>query len=292
MRSAAIESSELPPCSISLYDKKNVIVGTYELDKSTGVRTGSLDLYNTDLKLQKSVPTESAILDTKVGGNVLYTAHSTGSIQAWDPRSLAPLQRFQVRPEETLITQIEPQSELLAATTTNGELLVLDFNRQETVFEAKLHELEAWTVAWHSRDLLFTGGDDRQLTYTDLRIPYTLWKVKPHEAGVTSILPRGENLWTGGYDDMLNLFDIRTRRVQESTQLSGGVWRLMQNRANSYVLACCMYGGLQILDTSRFGDVVGELTNHESMVYGGVWLDDSTGVTCSFYDKMLQKWTV
>jgi len=298
MSSVKIASSNLPPCSISLLDGR-LIIGTYDLNKSTGVRTGSLDMYGSDLQLLQSTPTSSAILDTKIYDNKLYTADSTGKISAWDPSNLALIDQFQVKPAETLITQIEPQNNnTLAATTTEGELLVFDLEAQKIKYEAKLHDLEAWTVSWHTNDTLLTGGDDRLLTYTDLRIPYTLWKLKPHEAGVTSILPDSaisgdsNRILTGGYDDMLNLFDLRTRRVSETTQLSGGVWRLLPNPSKSRILACCMYGGLQILDPSEFGRVEAELTNHESMVYGGVWLDDSTGITCSFYDKMLQKWNV
>lgn len=292
MKSSKIIKTELPPCSLTL-TSHDLLVGTYELNKLTGLRTGSLDLFNNDLILKSSLSTNAAILDTKFNNNRIYTADSVGCVTIYDDQ-LRKLQEYQLG--DGLVTQIALREGLLLATMTTGELIVFDEQKACETYRTKPHDLEAWTVSFGAKpdtSTVFSGGDDRALAFTDLRIPYTVWKTKPHEAGVTSILPRTVDvLWTGGYDDCLNEFDLRTRRVTDSANLGGGVWRLEESPDKTKVLACCMYGGLRVLDAERFDNVIGSMANHESMVYGGLWISDTEGITCSFYDKMLQKWTV
>ncbi|VVT49053.1 uncharacterized protein SAPINGB_P002081 [Magnusiomyces paraingens] len=136
-----------------------------------------------------------------------------------------------------------------------------------------------------------------------------------HSAGVTSIhsfIPTPDyQLWTGGYDDTLALVDLRItdpmlpippRGPTASINLGGGVWKLLPSPVapESRMLVCCMYGGARIVDrlsteeiasTTEPANIVASLTQgHESMVYGGAWLDEKTVVTCSFYDKAVQVW--
>lgn len=292
MKSSKIVRTDLPPCSLTL-TAQGLLVGSYELDKATGLRTGSLDIFNNDLVLKSSLPTSAAILDTKSHNNRIYTADSAGTVTVYDEH-LQKSQEYQLG--EGLITQIALRDNMILATMTTGELIVLDEYKSCEVFRTKAHDLEAWTVSFGGKSggsTVFTGGDDRTLAFTDLRIPYTMWKVKPHEAGVTSILPRSAGrLWTGGYDDCLVEFDIRARKVTNSVNLGGGVWRLEETPEANKVLACCMYGGFNVLDAREFGSVIDSMCNHKSMVYGGVWVSETDGITCSFYDKMLQKWTI
>lgn len=291
MRSCKVVTTELPPCAISQIND-TFIVGTYELNKETGERTGSLDTYSAELDLVNTLPTSSAVLDTRVQDSLLYTAHSTGEVRIWSLDGLQQQKLIQLGDDDHLVTQIAVNGSRLDAVLTTGELVVYDLESSAEIYRSKHHDLEAWTVVEHTDGNILTGGDDRALTYTDLRIPYMLWKVKPHEAGVTSILPRSDtNIWTGGYDDCLNFIDMRTKRTTESHNLGGGVWRLIPNSEESKVLACCMYSGLRILD-AQDASVLGSLENHNSMVYGGSWLNNNAGFTCSFYDKMLQKWEV
>lgn len=298
LHSSKIVSTNLPPCAISRHNE-NFILGTYELHKESGERTGSLDVYNEDLELKSTTPTASAVLDTKVEDGKLFMANSTGQVIIYDiNENIKETHSIQIGETSDLVTQISVEGNQLSSVLTNGELVVYDLEKDSEIYRNKNHDLEAWTVNCAFSDsndadsnIIFTGGDDRALTCTDLRIPYMLWKLKPHDAGVTSILPKSStSLWTGGYDDCLNFFDLRSRRVNESQNLGGGVWRLIPNESNSKILACCMYGGLRILDPTS-AEVLGSLENHESMVYGGAWLDEDNGITCSFYDKMLQKWS-
>lgn len=79
-------TTELPPCCLRIFRDQFVLVGTYELHKPSGVRTGSVDVYDSQLTLLKSYPTYGAILDLKLSpfdDTLVVTAHSTGNIMLW-----------------------------------------------------------------------------------------------------------------------------------------------------------------------------------------------------------------
>ena len=76
----------LPPCCLRIFRDKYILVGTYELDKLTGHRTGSIEVYDSELRLLHSYPTYGAILDLKLSpfdSRLVATAHSTGNISLW-----------------------------------------------------------------------------------------------------------------------------------------------------------------------------------------------------------------
>ena len=79
-------NTALPPCCLRIFRDKYILVGTYELDKLTGNRTGSIEVYDSELKLLHSYPTYGAILDLKLSPfdpRLVATAHSTGNISLW-----------------------------------------------------------------------------------------------------------------------------------------------------------------------------------------------------------------
>lgn len=78
--------TKLPPCCLRIFKNKVILVGTYDLDKSTGYRSGSLDAFTMDLKPLCSSDTYGAILDLKLSpfdDTLICTAHSTGNIILW-----------------------------------------------------------------------------------------------------------------------------------------------------------------------------------------------------------------
>lgn len=290
---------DLPPCALITVGEE-IVIGTYRLDEETKVRDGSLDVYSKDLTLLSSVPTESAILDVKYHDGKIYTAQSTGSILIWTfVDSEAVLERTILIEDGVLVLQIMPIPGFLAATLSTGEVAYIDIEKGETVWKTPTHSLEAWTCEFDpSHTQLYSGGDDAVFAMHDVRTGQAMWKMRHHDAGVTSILlnPQSpEVIWTGGYDDKLRVVDGRIRREQDKLDLGGGVWRLIPSQPNGPIIACCMYGGLRVLQPKSGFDlpeITGTLTNHESMVYGAAWSDDfKYGYSCSFYDRLVQKWT-
>lgn len=297
---AGATETDLPPCALVNVDGK-IIIGTYKLNEETKLRTGSLDVYSEDLKLLTSTPTKSAILDVRFHDGSIYTAHSTGEVCIWTLESVTPkLVKELVVDQSALVLQIALQNTEMVATLSSGEVVYFDLNTVKEVWRSQTHSLEAWTCAFDLADNgIYTGGDDMLFAYHDKRMGMPIWKLRHHDAGVTSILLRSEHpsgLWTGGYDDQLRVVDLRTRRAVDNINLGGGVWRLIPNGPDGKIIACCMYGGLRILKSATENDlalpvVEGTLENHQSMVYGADW-SGSYGYSCSFYDRLVQKWSI
>jgi diphthamide biosynthesis protein 7 len=101
------------------------------------------------------------------------------------------------------------------------------------------HILEPWTMAFSpDSSLIFSGGDDAVLQCTPFKAEGTddgtvapLWSDRRiHQAGVTAILPVGDQLLiTGSYDDHIRLISAPPtgrRQALSELNLSGGVWRL------------------------------------------------------------------
>lgn len=75
-----------PPCCLRILHDKFIILGTYELEKKTGFRVGSLDILDDNLQVIRSHPTYGAILDLKVSPfdeTLLCSGHSTGNVMLW-----------------------------------------------------------------------------------------------------------------------------------------------------------------------------------------------------------------
>lgn len=329
----AVAKTALPPCCLRVHpdDRSIVVVGTYQLEKETGIRRGSVDVYRSDegLRLLQSYATKSAVLDVKFCPNdasILATAHSTGNVVLWRylDGKLSQIDDHQVFDESALVTSIffDPgQSKRLLATLTTGELALVNIDHFSVLVLPTSHDLECWTGSFGEigslQNVVYTGGDDGKLIAHDMRSDSSIWQTsyRHHDAGVVSILLSGEtwnrsnphHLWTGLYDDHLRVFDLRV--VDKSSpalmpgcapwelrkeNLGGGVWRLIPSGLDNRVLVCCMYDGARIVDAK---DDDFEVTryfkkDHQSMCYGGDWASDASYVaTCSFYDNVLQTWS-
>lgn len=289
IKSEKIVNTRLPPCVLQSLNGA-LVAGTYELNKETGEKTGSIDRFDPEtLEVLSSTPTQNAVLDMVVFREHLLVGDSDGEICIFT-KDMELKAEFKL--DHTSVTMLRNHDNLMAAVFTSGDLILYDVQKQMETLKMRTHNCEAWCVEIDDNGVVYTGGDDRVLACVDPRIPCVQWRAKPHDAGVTCILQRSENtLWTGGYDDCVNLFDLRKQSVADKANLGGGVWRLIPSPENTSVLACCMYGGLRVLANDSF-NVKASLTNHDSMVYGGLWLNEHVGYTCSFYDKMLQKWSI
>lgn len=321
-RNIGIQKTELPPCSIAVHPSENVIFfGTYLLEENRS-RSGSIDVYDSDLSLITSTKSDSSILDLKLypsDPSVIMTAMSTGSVVVWkwsgSDQSVSILQEYQLFGKDVLVLSLvfnEQDPTMISVTLTTGEVSVLKYGDSglSVVDTFESHGLECWISNFiPDMGLLLSGGDDQKLVGHDLRSATKVWETQRlHDAGITSILPRESSvkLWTGGYDDQLKESDLRMIQIVPPKQLKemnlgGGVWRLLpaadrRGGGDNSILACCMYGGARILRPDESGEepaIVAETItdNHNSMVYGGAWGDDWL-VTCSFYDKIVQKWQV
>lgn len=355
----AATKTRLPPCAVRIFRNKFVLVGTYDLDKSTSKRTGSLDVFSQDLRLLHSYETYGAILDLKISPfehDMVATSHSTGNVTLWkivcssrndDDIELTPISNLQIFDPEILITSLHfspLDAKMLAVTGTSGETIMLDMtltkpSRQITVQgDTKdvvenfgdsftgMHSLECWTAEFAQlpplEDVLFTGGDDATIIAHDLRSKDAVWtNGRIHEAGVVAIkcstptfrVGQPTSIVTGSYDDHIRSLDLRmlgnaiypgqntpvAKKLEQN--LGGGVWRFNEcpsgypkSFPSDTLLACRMYNGAAVVTLDSNGqdcfNVVNYLNKgHDSMCYGSDWCSDFI-ITCSFYDKSLQKW--
>lgn len=279
---------------------------------------------------QKRLP--SAVLDLKLhdhDSSILISAQHTGEVIVWKFETdwyLARLHTVQVFDLSVVTTSVfchpTDRSKLLA-TGTNGQAAIADLDSGSISKFFTSHELECWTGAFGElgqlTNVVFTGGDDSQLIAHDTRTNEKIWATsyRHHEAGVVSILAPSErwntensnHLWTGSYDDNLRIFDLRVMdkknplliaglvpRTLRQENLGGGVWRLVPSPLDNdnRVLACCMYDGARVIDTTLTGfEVAGYFKkDHESICYGGDWSNEGDFVaTASFYDQVIQVWS-
>ncbi|EGV61767.1 WD40 repeat-like protein [Yamadazyma tenuis] len=322
-------NTDLPPCCVQYYpnDTSIVFISSYKLEEN-GEKHGSIDIYQHDngegdLHLLTRKLT-TAVLDLKIKDSLVSSCHSDGSVILWKFNSkemgLSKIKQFGVFEDTVTSVNFNHKGDIIIATCTNGQTCSIDLEKGDINYFDTTHDLECWISAFGELgelcNVIFTGGDDSKLIAHDIRTNTKIWATgtRHHEAGVVSILPASKTwnsmnpnqLWTGSYDDNLRILDLRVMDkenpaliegyipvVHQKENLGGGVWRLIPSPApnDNRILACCMYDGARIVDVKEDQFVVTKYfkADHESMCYGGDW--GSSGITtCSFYDKVVQRW--
>ncbi|KAI0566981.1 WD40 repeat containing protein [Gracilaria domingensis] len=228
------------------------------------------------------------------------------------------------KPQDNLETMIlsldlyDKEGERLIATSDSKGAVAL-YNLSATgdakeVFQRNAHSLEAWTACVSrsvacsaERTMVYSGGDDGVLCAWRADTDRSIFRRRnAHDGvGVTTIATRlghEHELWTGGYNDTVRIWDVRSlRRCVEERNVGGGVWRLrFHPRHSEYVLVAAMYDGckaLRLVDGSHL-QVVAEFEAHESIAYGASWLSsldsehELVAITGSFYDCAVHIWSI
>lgn len=175
----------------------------------------------------------------------------------------------------------------IVASYSDGQLALLEFSGQGVTAKChwKAHDYEAWIAAfnYHSKDLVYSGGDDCKLKAWDLRtdLKQPTAVLSKHSMGVCSIQSnknREHLLATGSYDEHVLIWDTRQMRQPLSdTAVGGGVWRLKwEPNEGLHLLAACMHNGFHILDCAQINEsgeqsIVASYMKHKSLAYGVDW---------------------
>ena len=138
---------------------------------------------------------------------------------------------------------------------------------------------------------MYSGGDDAALVFGDQGVQ---WKErKTHGAGVTEIVVGGGRMVTGSYDEVLRVWDERTRKVVDDVKVGGGVWRV-EPWGKGWVIAAMQAGpkvvhegleggkgtlGLGIVKEWGDMNLCYGVTVHKDVPKQVSW--------CSFYDQIL-----
>lgn len=307
----------------------DAVVGAYTLtegqDRIGGLYHVRCDASDKHLDAINFAPSP-AVLDTRVVSFshsnatdiVVLTACADGNLRCHDFPSLKTLWTFSHGTMITSLSVIAPSMKNASISVTfsdsaGGVALVVASRAGCSLIWASncdtpVHSAEAWTVDSADASLLISGGDDGYLCATDLRTTSTAWKKRAHDSvGVTTVVHCDVELWTGGYDDHVRIWDHRKMRVPLAEKnLGGGVWRLkFHPRDPSTILAACMYDGFKVLERKSSNDdcidIRTEYRKHESIAYGAAWLSNGNGtgnmsgslaLTASFYDKSLRLWNL
>ena len=212
----------LPPCCLRIFQDKFVLVGTYELDKPTGNRTGSIDIYDVNFKLIHTYFTYGAILDLKLSpfdSTLLATAHSTGNIMIWkivtedcnNDITIELISDLFAFDNDTLVTSLHfspLDPKLICVTTTTGECATFDIEVGEKTFNAETvkdsySKIDTKTVTVQGNDV--TGRDLVVETFTETH-GLECWTA---EFGQLS--PLQDVLFTGGDDSTIMAHDLRSK---------------------------------------------------------------------------------
>ncbi|SCU77870.1 LADA_0A02630g1_1 [Lachancea dasiensis] len=214
--------TEKPPCALRIFRDKYVILGTYDLDKPSGMRTGSIEIRDLELHILLKQDLYGAVLDLKLSpfdDAVMVSAHSTGNLQIWHLQELngmvklLELANFQVFDPETLITSVhfsptDPRCVLVTSTT--GETRVVDLNGGKTTFSAASLGDEFEKIDSSSIQAQGSSVCVKQLASRGLSHEHALecWTA---EFGALS--PLESTVFTGGDDSTLAAHDLRSGDV-------------------------------------------------------------------------------
>lgn len=178
-----------------------------------------------------------------------------------------------------------------------------------TVSQFRAHDAEAWAVhitEAASRAIVMSGGDDGVLTAHAVADDAACWRRRNAHGGVgvTCIAARPHRpheLWTGGYDDHVRVWDTRAmKQCAHELDVCGGVWRIRFHPAQPDVaLIAAMYDGCKVVRLSEGAglELVSEYPGHTSIAYGAEWVagldhaDELVALTASFYDYQVRLWT-
>lgn len=178
----------------------------------------------------------------------------------------------------------------------------------------RMHDAEAWTahiiqISNNAQSIVVSGGDDGVLTALDPRGIEPVWHVRNAHGGlgVTTLAWHSANpdtLWSGGYDDCIQTWDVRALRApvsKRSLGVGGGVWRLrFHPRFANLILTAAMYEGCKVvrMQADQSLTVEASYKEHQSIAYGACWLSDLKprnplcALTASFYDRSVHLWAL
>lgn len=221
-----VETS-LPPCCLRIFQDKFILVGTYDLDKPTGFRTGSIVIYNKNLELLNTYSTYGAILDLKLSpfdNTLVITGHSTGNISIWkientdsDSINLSFITSIQVYDPEILITSLHFSplyQNLVTVTATSGESAIIDLtndSKTSLINSKSLYDHFCIDKIETPIQLDIQNISQSVIDYRNLRNDFTkIHDLECWTAEFGCLSPLQSVLFTAGDDSSLIAHDLRT----------------------------------------------------------------------------------
>lgn len=219
----AVSHTNKPPCCLRIFRDDFIILGTYDLDKPSGARTGSIDVLDRNLGPLENYDTYGAVLDLKLSpfdDTLMASAHSTGNVELWrieyesiaSDRTLKLLRiaNLQVFDADTLITSLHfsPRTpENLLVTATNGETRVLDLKHESEVFTSQALSMQYSKL---ETNLLDVQGCQASVSNVDSVTLDYQHALECWTAEYGCLAPFENVVFTGGDDSAIAAHDLRT----------------------------------------------------------------------------------
>ncbi|SCU96827.1 LAMI_0F07888g1_1 [Lachancea mirantina] len=294
INSCAKITTSHPPCCLRIFRDNFLLVGTYDLNKSTGHRTGSIDVYDRELTSIGSYSTYGAILDLKLSPHLdtlVATGHSTGNLTLWrilvtaDGIELEEICNIQIFDPDVLVSSLHfsPNNcESILVTGTSGESKVVNVLREGVTFSLNAvtdhyDSVDSSTYKVQGKDTFAVEDTTPALTSGHSLECWT------GEFGY--LHPLQNVVFTGGDDSVLQAHDLRTANVIWSNgRIHGaGVVAIKSStetfRANkpTSILTGSYDDNMRDLDLRMLGDEIYPGVNvppagkREKCLGGGVW---------------------
>lgn len=215
----------LPPCCLRIFRDQYILIGTYELHKPTGVRTGSLDVYDDELNLIKSYPTYGAILDLKISpfdDTLVITAHSTGNIMIWkvdnensNTIQLEMIANIQLFDTHVLIASLHfspLDAKLISVTNTMGESAIVNIEAGGEI-ESVTSQVIADSYSRIDQKLYEVQGKEVNAVDGVVQVFDEPHALECWTAEFGQLSPFENVLFTGGDDATIMAHDIREKNM-------------------------------------------------------------------------------
>lgn len=221
----------LPPCCLRIFRDQFVLVGTYELNKASGVRTGSVDVYDNQLNLLKSYPTIAAVLDLKMSpfdDTLVVTAHSTGNIMLWrieyvkdgtEDANIPVFLRLQIIGNiqlfdtNILISSVHfspSDPKLVCITNTSGESAITNIEIGREI-ESIIGQAVTNSYASIDQKLFVTQGEEINIMDTVVELFDESHSLECWTAEFGQLSPFENVVFTGGDDATIMAHDLRVK---------------------------------------------------------------------------------
>ncbi|CDS42630.1 WD40 repeat containing protein [Echinococcus multilocularis] len=308
------DSIELSPCG------EQALVGSYELDETTGKRNGQLVRFEIDEKhVAKSYELKvPGVLDLCwMCSDLCLAAISSGELYTIFSQPSQPLTiRNIISVSQKLLLSADFHGTKAVTADETGNIYLVDYLKGAVISTCKAHEFESWCVRFSKNDdnLVLSGGDDCISRVWDQRVGFTKCTFsRRHEMGVCSLssVPTHRHLIsTGCFDEKLRIWDLRSvsggggAEVVVCHSEGGGVWRHKWSPCADRLIMACMHAGFAVLRVpvglsvpSPDGPLAKPTFYRPSakLAYGvdwhiNAWADEQQHfeallATCSFYDN-------
>ncbi|KAI8329810.1 WD40-repeat-containing domain protein [Chlamydoabsidia padenii] len=188
-----------------------------------------------------------AILDVDWMDNTTFASCSSdNTIYVCRVGTDKPLKKWIGHTDEINAVRWDPSGTYLASCSDDMTTKIWSLESDQPIQEIRGHQLQIYTLQWapHTDDerrlLLATCSFDATIRLWDALSGTCLHVLKNHAEAVYSISfsPDAQRLASGSFDEILNVWDVKTGALQKTFRADGGIFEVHFNMDGSKLAAC------------------------------------------------------